>query len=391
MEKKKKVIKKNSNSLKKKTAGKKKTVKKSSVKKKIQKQVIQFVRIKTPENKFNFKFLIFLMFLTGVLLIFSSYAWLSASLNVKVKFFDLVVSSDSGLFISLDGITYSDSVELNADTVVRDLKATYPNNTNQWPLGGLWPVSSNGLYSSNSEKFSVFIGEVVKKRGSVITSKKYLNTALGDEKVSSTTNKYMAFDLFLKNVSGSPYSDNLYIDDGTGVDFAEDVDEDIKEDLRGVLNSIRFGIVKISSTSSKSDINTIQNLSCNNNCQMVIYEPNDKDHSNISIAKAKELDINLVDGEYYPTYGVIKEGTYLEMANGQDGSGIALDTEHFSLQNTIKYADLVNPIFDIPSGVTKFRVYVWLEGQDVDSLATTSKGASIILALNFLKDLAGYE
>ena len=76
------------------------------------------------------------------------------------------------------------------------------------------------------------------------------------------------------------------------------------------------------------------------------------------------------------------------MANGQAGSGIPLDTEHFALQQTITNFD--NPLFSLPNGVTKFRVYVWLEGQDLDSLETVSKGATIRITINFYKDLAGY-
>ena len=36
------------------------------------------------------------------------------------------------------------------------------------------------------------------------------------------------------------------------------------------------------------------------------------------------------------------------------------------------------------------RIYVWLEGQDIDSLETNSEGAPIFLAIDLLKDLAGY-
>ena len=66
-----------------------------------------------------------------------------------------------------------------------------------------------------------------------------------------------------------------------------------------------------------------------------------------------------------------------------------LDTEHFALQSSI--TSFTNPIFEIPNGVTKMRVYVWIEGQDVDSLETSSKGAAISIALNLIKDLAGYN
>ena len=50
-----------------------------------------------------------------------------------------------------------------------------------------------------------------------------------------------------------------------------------------------------------------------------------------------------------------------------------------------------NPIFQIPNGITKARVYVWIEGQDIDALEVHSEGAPVALNLDLEKDLAGYE
>jgi hypothetical protein len=359
-------------------------VSKTKNKKSKKKSINSFI----DKMKSNSLFIITLF--TGVLLIVSSYAWLSASLNVKIKFFDLSVSTDNGLFISLDGVEYSDSIEISLNSVINDLRATYPNHTNQWAAGGLWPVSSNGIKTPNNDKFDIYIGEISRYKLK-LRNRKFLNTRLGSEDNYSSYNAYIAFDIFLKNVSGSPKSDNLYLTEGTFVDYEEDTPEDIRESMRNLMNSMRFGFVKIGSLPSKSDIRAIQNMKCNNECQMVIYEPNHLMHSQWSIDKAAEYNITLVDGVYSPTYGVINEGTFLEHTNGHEGTGIPLDTEHFALQNTIKFEDFINPIFQIPNAVTKVRVYVWIEGQDIDSLETNSKGAAIYISIDLEKDLAGYE
>ena len=44
-----------------------------------------------------------------------------------------------------------------------------------------------------------------------------------------------------------------------------------------------------------------------------------------------------------------------------------------------------------PNSITKVRVYVWLEGQDIDSLETRSEGADISIAINLIKDTAGFD
>lgn len=377
----------------------------------------------SPEDKKNnFNLLLMATFFTGVLLIFSSYAWFYASLDVKVDFFKMEVSDEVGLFISLDGINYSNSVNISQDTIIDKLQNTYPNNTNQWASNGLIAVSSNGIKDRNSYNFNMYMGyggpprsESESQDGSnyvdIINYKpdlgdyfqddedceldedgtckektNYLSTSLINESKPSTLNYYIAFDFFLKNVTGSPYSDNLYLDEGTTVYY----NDDKHDDSDGIINSLRFGFVKIGTTSNRADAKTVQNLSCNNNCQMIIYEPNSTNHSAKSIERIKKHGVTLVNGEYAPTYAVINNGSYLEPAGGLPGSGIALDTKHFALQNTITDVDFDTPIFEIPNGVTKVRAYVWVEGQDVDSLETKSMGGIISIVINLIKDLAGY-
>ena len=123
----------------------------------------------------------------------------------------------------------------------------------------------------------------------------------------------------------------------------------------------------------------------------VIYEPNSLSHNEESIKAASDLGISLSDNTYVPTYGVIAEGAYLDHKSGFINSGVSLDTEHFALQHTIFESDFSKPIFQIPNGITKCRVYVWIEGQDVDALEVHSEGAPVALNLDLEKDLAGYE
>ena len=91
--------------------------------------------------------------MVGVLLIFSSYAWFSTSLNVKIKEFNMIVSKNSGLSISFDGINFDKAIEISRDTLINGLTKTYPNHTNQWANSGLWSVSSNGISNPNASKF----------------------------------------------------------------------------------------------------------------------------------------------------------------------------------------------------------------------------------------------
>ena len=159
--------------------------------------------------------------------------------------------------------------------------------------------------------------------------------------------------------------------------------------MSNLLNSVRFGLVKIGSLPHESDPLSIQNIGCNGGCTSLIYEPNSLDHSEKSINYARDFGIELVDGIYRNTYGVHREGIRLEHFNGQEGSGIPLDTRHFRLQETM--TDFSEALFEIPNGITKLRAYVWVEGQDMDSIETLSDGAPLFIYVNFEKDQAGYQ
>lgn len=349
------------------------------------------IKFKLPKFTKRSKLLIVVVFFLFVALVFATYAWFSASLNVKVKFFDVKVSTDTGLFISLDGVNFSDSIEISKDSIIRDLNSLYPNHTNQWAATGLWSVSSNGIPDSNSDKFAVYNGDMGKYTDKARRGQRYVITNLISEEKSSEWSQFVAFDIFLKNVSGSPKKDNLYFGNGTYITFDDTADEETIEKMEDILNTMRLGIVKIGETDLKASVNTIQNLSCNGNCSAVIYEPNSTTHNEESIEAAATFGIELVNNTYVPTYGVIAEGTYLDHKSGFINSGVDLDTEHFALQNTIFESDFSNPIFQIPNGITKLRVYVWIEGQDIDALEVHSEGAPIALNLDLEKDLAGYE
>lgn len=348
-------------------------------------------KFKLPTLTKRGKILILVVFLLGVALSYATYAWFSASLNVKVKFFDVKVSTETGLFISLDGINFSDSIEITHDSITTDLFRLYPNHTNQWASSGLWSVSSNGIANANSDKFAVYNGSMGKYTDKARRGLRFVNTTLLKEDKPSEWSQYIAFDIFLKNVSGSPKKDNLYISNTTYIDFDESADEETREKMQDIFNTMRMGIVKIGETSSKSDVNTIQNLQCNGECMSLIYEPNSLKHNQESIEAAAALGITIEDNTYVPTYGVVAEGDHLDHKSGFINSGVSLDTEHFALQHTIFESDFSKPIFQIPNGITKARVYLWIEGQDVDALEVHSEGAPVALNLDLEKDLAGYE
>src|SRR5574344_2024417 len=137
-----KVVKKNANVKKnaKQTTG---VTKKKIVKKK--KKILKKATLEKIASKKHNLIMGIIITIIGLIMIVSTYAWLSTSLNVKINNFKMQVTKNSGLTISLDGINFDHSVEISYDTIIDQLKNTYPNNTSQWSANGLTPVSTNGI------------------------------------------------------------------------------------------------------------------------------------------------------------------------------------------------------------------------------------------------------
>ena len=341
------------------------------------------MNIKEEENERkskNFNILILIAFVAGVLLIGATYAWFSSALNARVKIVNLVVSNDNGLSISFDGINFSQSIEISKETLIDNLRTVYPNHTNQWPVLGLRPVSTIGIKSPNDDKF-----EIYKTSGIMYRDKAkrmgYLSTEKVVEDASGIRNSFIAFDIFLRNKTGSPISDNLYLDQGTGIK----IESGHTEEMEGLVNSTRIAFLKMGTVPIESSVEQRQNVGCNGGCETIIYEPFSTNHTNMSIDKLKRYNINLLNGQYYPTYAMIHEVEKVDIKDIINNP----DNPNFALQENI--VDFTRPIFQIHDGITKMRVYIWVEGQDVDSFETYSTGSDISITLNFVKDTRGFD
>ncbi len=376
---------------------KKKTVKK--VEKKVEEKIVpnkkvtrkkriskEAIKIRVRENKRNIFLTLFLIFMFAVLLIVSSYAWFSTTLNVKIKTFNLLVTKNDGLSISHDAVTYGNYIEISRELLYDDLGRTYPGFKTMWNANGLVPVSTNGPGSRNTHFFDVYTtsgilySDFVNKKNGIVTTKLY------DQSVPKKYSYFLAFDVFFHNDTGSPVADNLYFDGGTGFVINEELDEQ----MQGLINSLRVGIVKVGSLPKTATPSEVQNIKCNNDCEAIIFEPFSTQHAQMAIDNAARHDIEVIDGEEFPTYANVHAVEKKPIKDVISGSP-TLDTDNFKLQNTITEDDFDKPLFTVPDGYTKARIYVWIEGQDIDSLETLSSGTNVDISINFVKDTLGYD
>lgn len=342
---------------------------------------------KEPMTKKQFYLTIIIVFFLAVLLIFSTYAWFSTTLNVKIKSFNMIVTKNSGLEISFDAIHFDQAIEISQDILFKDVAQYYPNHKSFWAAVGLVPVSTIGNKSRNSYFFDIYRTDGVKYKEPILKEGAYITTRFYPQTAPRKYSGFIAFDIFFKNDNNeSPIPDNLYYDWGTGITF----DEDISEQMQGLVNSIRIGIVKVGTLPLDANPTDIQNLKCNNNCTSVIYEPNSTSHTQMSIDTAAKYNLNVIDGQYFPTYANIDD-VYLKDVKDTISGSPTLDKRKFALQETITEKDFDKPLFEIPHGITKARMYVWIEGGDIDSIETDSEGTDVVVSINFIKDTFGWE
>ena len=341
---------------------------------------------KILSRKRNIFITIFLIFVFAVLLIVSSYAWFSTTLNVKIKTFNMVVTRNDGLSISHDAVTYGNYIEVSRDLLYDNLAKTYPGHRTIWNQNGLIPVSTNGNSSRNSYFFDVYTTTGIFYKDFAKRTDGHVTTKLYNQSSPKKYSYFLSFDIFFFNDTGSPVADNLYFDSGTGFVINEELDEQ----MQGLVNSLRIGIIKVGSLPATATPSEVQNIQCNNDCEAIIFEPFRTQHENMAIENAARYGIRVVDGEEFPTYANVNAVVKKPIKDTISGSD-NLDTENFKLQQTITEDDFAEPLFTVPDGYTKARIYVWIEGQDIDSLETMSSGTNVDLSVNFVKDTLGYD
>lgn len=335
--------------------------------------------LKNILKEFKFNYILFFIIITSLVFIYSTYAWFSSTLNVEISDFNVIANTDTGLNISLDGINWGESIVVSKKSIISDLKNTYRNNTNQWS-DGITTVSSIGLLNNTDNKFTIFKNNKNKINRIHYDNTDKVNLVKVDETKQNENASIIAFDIFFRNNSGSPKNDNLYLSDETQI-YSNG------ENL--ALNSIRLGMVFMGITNKDAKPETIQSLSCTSYCSSFIYEPNHNKHNKISINNLRRHGLYINDNTYYSTYASIKDGNDILIWSGVENSNIPFNSSLFKLQETIK--DLKEPIYSIPNGITKARLYIWIESQDIDAIEEVSDGYDLRIKLNFEKDLAGYN
>lgn len=289
-----------------------------------------------------------MLIISGVSLTTATYAWFTANRKVSVEEIDVKAQASGGIQISADAINWSNEVNLD------QLKAV---DTNVIPTTALKPVTTIGV-NGEAGKFKFFVGEL-NEAGDKVTL----------TETNDADNNYVAFDLYF--YSATPQK--IKFNDATNI-VAKNVGGTGDATDKGLKKSIRVGLLVQGNDPSATPA-TATALATGTIANQQIWEPNADTHTDY----AK----NMLGASGIMTYkGGTAAGTEVATDAATNFTTVTAETHHL-LTSTEAAKYPTGQIFDFQSGITKVRVYAWIEGQDIDCEDTASLGTGVGITLSF--------
>ena len=321
------------------------------------------------------------LLLTAMLLVSSTYAWFSTNRRVQITNITARVVAAEGLQISLDASHWSASVAVTeANLIAAGQTTTGSTGTKySWPAA-LEPVSTVGEVSGS---------DIVFKYGVLDANEADLS---GINTAAINSDKYMAFDVYLKNSSSSATGDELQLDIGSSI--AINSTNGVAN--TGLENSVRVGF-QLFDTSYGFTADPTDIMATTGTSKVSIWEPNYNRHisqivtnagSRLSSGTQRIQTFGLLSAATGDQTGVVTttaaitnvcaEQYTIETANEVTGSAITLQDFRTDPTDPTDFMLGQNKIM-------KLRVYVWLEGQDIDCQDIASTGRQFDLAIGLRK------
>ncbi|MBR3199348.1 MAG: hypothetical protein IKG27_04975 [Bacilli bacterium] len=307
------------------------------------------MKTKERKNKRRRKLLIPL-FLSTFFLLTTTYAWFSANRMVSIESLQVHVQADGGLEVSTNAIDWKQVVTVQD---IMEARTKYPNSINQIPYQ-MSPVSTGGGIGEG--KLELFLGNATNDQSSdfiLVANREIETESFGEESEGS----FVAFDVFFRVKS----SKELYLDGTSKIEYTG-------ESQSGIENATRIAFLVEGSSEDVPNIS--QNLK--GATTAIFWEPNYDVHTEYGVNHAST------------TYGLTttQTGAAILPYDGVISNILMSDSVPISSANMTSYPaffrsmnmDIATPkaggpnqkILDLAPSVTKVRIYMWIEGQDVD-------------------------
>lgn len=361
--------------------------------------------------------LILLVAFTAVMLIVSTYAWFSTQKNVTLSGIQGKVRVAEGLQISLDASIWKNEIDFSTFTNGGDSTSTTyfaasnatladprntGTNTNVIPTN-LLPASTTGT-ETIGEGTTLNMYRGTQESG---YSLKDIEKVLEDAENPDDTG-YYAIDLYLQNSSATGTVEDILQLETNSVITVQSGKENtgLQYTVRAAL-AISDLVVDVDGVTGQAAI--IDAAASAKISNVAIWEPNADRHStyvqsNQRIATAYDSDTSaytwgsyIGQTEQHTTYALNKtsaEGDktldnvyYWATANTKVSPTITLQTPSTGVASVTKFKGAADgQDVKIPANkYVKARLYIWLEGQDVDCINQASYGGQVTIDFGFSK------
>ena len=315
------------------------------------------------------KYLLLLLLLTAVMLSTSTYAWFTTNRIVSVNSLNVKVQTEGSLEIYPDGTNWG--TQTNYEEIINVHSGTYPTSVNQLPAY-IKPVSTGGNIDNNGY-MEMFLGTVSSNDNgdyALVASR-----SIEEEGNGETSNgNFTVFDLFIRVTKDN----DLYLTDESQLIY--------NGDTTGTENAMRVAFVVEGNVPAGSNLGTIQSLKTTESNNVYIWEPNYNTHTPSGITNAHDvygITTSSVDNKSLNYDGIIRnieEEILINRANANNYPNYFKNVNP-NIKTVKGYSGYQN-LFRLSAGITKIRVYMWLEGQDVDCENNASIG-NLGLTLQF--------
>ena len=424
-------------------------------------QTEQFTAKKKRDNKKRQRrklgWLFTLTGITALVLIVETYAWFIGTGSINTSEFEIGVSTEESLFLSLDGSHWATSLKITKANVLADPEGqsagldgdhyAYQGHTNSWVEDGvgLVPISTYGEIDPEVSRLKLFGKSSITatKGGFRLISTRIDNYSEDEEGIVNEQGGYVAFDLFVMNGEGTDYLPAYHEEDDEAIYLTTNSAVSVvkegagTESDYGLANSVRIAFAQIGRMASNGhDKGDATEISCASTVQegeayqsgqitglcsktkTTIWEPNDKLHDAELIEYFERVcKGKSTDAEGKITYGADNSTCITLTETTEDPIDTYVVKEDIASDDNVDVYDGING-FEIPesyplaiydntftdtdkmlenenrpaffklaaNSITKIRVYIYLEGQDVDNYDLISLGKKVKINFGFTKD-----
>ena len=378
-------------------------------------------KTKRNKRKSEMNAMFFIILLAAVMFIISTYAWFSTQKNVSITNLNGTVEVAEGLEISLDAERWSNGIILGTEEgQLSIIDNAYAGNRNISPSEML-PVSTLGQVSGNQTDLKMLRGKIENSK-ELSEIKTMVETETSP--TSSTYPGYFAFDVFLKNNSKTDNDDELQLNYDSLLEILE-----ADKSATGLQNTARVAFALYNGTADvmagKDDIlKQTAGIGAGATTPYItnvaIWEPNSNDHVQYIVDNNNKITWNAEDAKKYashelssggrgfdlttqmPTYALKDSsiGAKIEDIYKWDGNEKNVQKQNVlqttkksekdytikeGVQNLVSTTDGTSK-FTIPANkICRIRIYLWLEGQDVDCINYASHGGGVKVNIGLVK------